>query len=113
MSPQPRAGGDQPPEPPEAPPVAPASPDEPEWSVKLRESIEALPGKLKAFVSDDDKRGIAEHVHGLFERSGAFHPPEKDPETPPADEPPGPPPKPDRPPREGKDSIAYRLFGPH
>lgn len=45
---------------------------EPEWAVSLRRVIEELPGKLSASVTDDDKNGIAETVHGLFERSGAF-----------------------------------------
>jgi hypothetical protein len=45
---------------------------EPEWARALKQSIEELPGKLVASVTDDDKSGIAEAVHGLFESSGAF-----------------------------------------
>lgn len=54
----------------QAPPPAPAS--EPEWATSLRRSIEELPGKLVASVTDDDKRTIAEAVHDLFDSSGAF-----------------------------------------
>lgn len=66
-------------------PSAGVSADEPEWARKLREAVEQLPGKLTAFISDDDKRGIAEHVHGLFESSGAFEARESD-ADPPEDE---------------------------
>lgn len=52
----------------------PPSDSTPEWARKLQTTLEELPGKLKATVSDDDKSGIAESVHGLFERSGAFKP---------------------------------------
>jgi hypothetical protein len=45
---------------------------EPDWASNLRALIEELPGKLAATVSDDDRRSIAEQVHGLFESSGAF-----------------------------------------
>lgn len=51
---------------------APASSEAPEWAVSLKRTLDELPGKLKASISDDDKSGIAEAVHGLFERSGAF-----------------------------------------
>jgi hypothetical protein len=54
----------------QAPPPAPAS--EPEWASALRRTIEELPGKLVASVTDDDKRSIAETVHDLFDGSGAF-----------------------------------------
>jgi hypothetical protein len=53
-----------------APAPAPAS--EPEWATALRKTIEELPGKLVASVTDDDKRTIAETVHDLFDSSGAF-----------------------------------------
>lgn len=49
------------------PPAAP-----PDWANDLRRTIEELPGKLKAVVTDEDKASIAETVHGLFEGSGAF-----------------------------------------
>ena len=67
---------------PEAEPAEETVPqtDEPDWARSLRESIEQLPGKLKATISDDDRKSIAEHVHGLFERSGAFHEPEPEPD---------------------------------
>lgn len=66
-------------------------PTAPDWAISLQRTIEELPGKLKAAVTDDDKRQIAETVHGLFESSGAFERPteqtkdkeeEKDPTTP-------------------------------
>lgn len=53
-------------------PVETPSDTAPGWVADLKRSIEELPGKLQASVSDDDKSGIAEAVHGLFERSGAF-----------------------------------------
>ncbi len=59
-------------------PTEPAQPTEqppveaPAWASELTQTIRDLPGKLKASISDDDKSGIAEAVHGLFERSGAF-----------------------------------------
>lgn len=106
MTPAPKNPPD--PEPAPTPPV-----DEPDWARRLRESIESLPGKLTATISDDDRRGIAESVHGLFESSGAF---KQDPEPgdPPTDpepgDPPPPAPQPDRDPGQG-DSFARRLFG--
>lgn len=48
----------------------PAEP--PAWATDLQRAITELPGKLRAVVTDDDKNQIAESVHGLFERSGAF-----------------------------------------
>lgn len=97
------------PEPVEAEP-SPAS-DEPDWARNLRQSIEQLPAKLKATVSDDDRNSIAEAVHGLFERSGAFHAPEPEPEAEPeSDDPTGPPAPEDRPP-ETK-TLAERLGFP-
>lgn len=53
-------------------PVETRSETAPSWVADLKRSIEELPGKLQASVTDDDKSGIAEAVHGLFERSGAF-----------------------------------------
>lgn len=105
MSPQPPV----PPEPEPAPTPAPA--DEPEWAKRLRESIDALPAKLKAFVSDDDKRGIAETVHGLFEQSGAFVKEDPKPDDPadPAD-PPADLPEPE--PATKKPNLATRLGFP-
>lgn len=44
----------------------------PAWVTDLKRTLEELPGKLSATLTDDDKGGIAEAVHGLFERSGAF-----------------------------------------
>ena len=44
----------------------------PQWAIDLRNAIEGLPGKLQATVTDSDKSSIAEAVHGLFEKSGAF-----------------------------------------
>jgi hypothetical protein len=104
MSPAPK----NPPDPEPAP--APTPSDEPDWARRLRESIESLPGKLTATVSDDDRRSIAESVHGLFESSGAFKqdPEPGDPESDP--EPTPDPPAPDRNPGES-DSFARRLFG--
>jgi hypothetical protein len=46
--------------------------DPPVWATDLKQTILDLPGKLRAVVTDDDKNSIAESVHGLFERSGAF-----------------------------------------
>lgn len=103
------------PDPNPAPDPAPApapTADEPEWATNLRRMVEELPGKLRAHVSDDDKRGIAESVHGLFEQSGAF----KDPDPPPAGEPGGsdpPAPNADPVPVAERESWARRLFGPH
>src|SRR5208282_6847681 len=94
---------------PETPPVVPQN--EPEWVQNIRALIEELPAKLTATVTDDDRRSIAEQVHGLFEGSGAFT--RKDDPDEPADEPAEPTVKPeDRPPEKG-DSLARRWFGPH
>lgn len=89
---------------PEPAPV-PIPHDEPDWARRLRETLEALPGKLTATVSDDDRRGIAEAVHGLFESSGAFRK-DDEPEPPSADR--DAPPSDDGPPR--KESWADRHF---
>lgn len=94
------------------PPAAPVSADEPEWARRLRESLESLPGRIQATVSEDNERSIAERVHGLFEQSGAFVKDEPKPDNP-ADEPDDPPkPEPDEAP-QGKDSVARRWFGAH
>lgn len=61
----------------------PADDGTPEWARKLQQTLEALPNKLKATVTDDDKSGIAEQVHRLFEGSGAFEaapPPDNQPD---------------------------------
>ncbi len=60
-----------------APPIEPSAPPvdadvEPEWAAALRGTIESLPGRLQAIITEDDRRSIAESVHGLFEQSGAF-----------------------------------------
>lgn len=55
-----------------AAPTPPASETAPQWAIDLKNAIEGLPGKLQATVTDSDKSGIAEAVHGLFEKSGAF-----------------------------------------
>jgi hypothetical protein len=97
---------------PEPAPAAPPA-DEPEWAASLRATMEALPGKITASITNDDKRGIAEYVHGLFESSGAFI--RKDEEEPPEekDEPnPDDNPTTDDSPQQ-KDSLARRLLGPH
>ena len=104
------------PDPAPDPVPAPPADGEPDWAVRLRETIEQLPGKLKASITDDDRRGIAESVHGLFEQSGAFKrdgPADPDPTDPEPDNPaPKTDPAPtDRPPE--KDSWARRTFGPH
>lgn len=52
----------------------PASDTAPQWAVDLKNAIEGLPGKLQATITDSDKSSIAEAVHGLFEKSGAFEP---------------------------------------
>lgn len=98
----------------ETPPQAPPPADEPEWARSLRESIEQLPGKLRATVTDDDKRGIAEHVHQFFDQSGAFErgepaPPEEEEEA----EPGGPAGPPEKPPDQEptRKSLAHRVFG--
>jgi hypothetical protein len=52
------------------PPAAPVDP--PQWASELATAIRELPGKLRATLTDDDRSQIAEAVHGLFERSGAF-----------------------------------------
>jgi hypothetical protein len=97
------------PEPVPTPPPA----DEPEWAASLRAIMEALPGKITATLTGDDKRSIAEHVHGLFESSGAFErKDEKKAEEPDPDEPDEANPTTDDPPQT-KDSWARRLFGPH
>jgi hypothetical protein len=76
------------------------------------QKLDALPGKLKASITDDDKKGIAESVHGLFERSGAFRQVDDEPAV---DEPEPAPdgtlaPDADRAP-EGGDSLARKWFG--
>lgn len=94
-------------------PMPPA--DEPSWAVSLRDVIEQLPSKLQATLTEDDHRSIAEHVHGLFEASGAFASKEdekddedkdeekgKDAENPTKDDPP-----------QARDSLARRWFGAH
>jgi hypothetical protein len=77
--------------------------------VNLRTLIEELPGRLSANVTDDDRRSIAEHVHGLFESSGAFtkgeDPAEKEDKEDPVKE------GEDEP--QQADSLARRLFGRH
>lgn len=97
----------RPPDEPEQPPAEPETPpvDEPAWAANLRGAIDGLGQQLaglKATVTDDDRRGIAEGVHELFERAGAFKPPpaqagdgtESDGEPdPPADPPADPPPE--------------------
>ncbi len=71
MPPAPKPPKEDPaPTPPAADAAVPAG--EPDWASNLRALIEELPGKLAATVSDDDRRSIAEQVHGLFESSGAF-----------------------------------------
>jgi hypothetical protein len=61
----------------------------PGWAKNLIQKLDELPGKINAAITDDDKDGIAEKVHGLFERSGAFVDPDKDkPEPPNPDDPP-------------------------
>lgn len=65
---------------PDEPPAnrpAPPPAEPPEWARDLQRTITELPGKLRASLTDDDKNGIAEAVHGLFERSGAFASPEE------------------------------------
>lgn len=66
------------PEPPA--PAPPAVESAPQWAIDLKHVIEDLPSKLQATITDADRSGIAEAVHGLFERSGAFE------SSPPADE---------------------------
>lgn len=44
----------------------------PEWATRLQQTLEELPAKLRATVSDDDKESIGEHVYRFFERGGAF-----------------------------------------
>ena len=51
--------------------------EEPAWAAALRQKIEDLPGKLQATLRDEDVSKLAEGVHGLFERSGAFEPAQK------------------------------------
>ena len=95
---------------PETPPVVPQN--EPEWVQNIRALIEELPGKLTATVTDDDRRSIAEQVHGLFEGSGAFLKGKSDDDGD-EDETEGDPAKEaDKPPEKG-DSLARRWFGPH
>lgn len=96
----------EPPAAPEGEP-APPQPGEPAWARELKQLITDLPGKLRATVTDDDRRSISEQVHDLFERSGAFHPPPKD-EDPPEDDDAG-----EDPPAGKKDSWARRVFGEH
>lgn len=49
-----------------------ASATAPQWAIDLKRTIEELPGKLNVTLSDQDTSTLAEKVHGLFERSGAF-----------------------------------------
>lgn len=70
----------EPPEPDPTPSVG--EPHEPEWARQLQRTLAELPGKLRASLTDDDRSSIAEKVHELFERSGAFtrDEPENDPD---------------------------------
>ena len=102
----------QPTRPEDTPPAGPPDAGEPQWASDLKQLIVELPGKLRATISDDDRNSIADRVHGLFERSGAF-------ERPPADESTDEPEEPAEPtvdtppasPDSERDSIARRLFG--
>jgi hypothetical protein len=94
------------PEPEPEPTPSPAEPDEPQWAKNLRTAIESLPAKMRATVTDDDRRSIAEQVHGLFERSGAF---EKRDDKPGGTEEPVDDGKDERP--QKRESWASRVFG--
>lgn len=62
-------------EPPESVPEparVPAQSEPPTWATELMTKLDELPGKIVATVTDEDRRTIAEHVHGFFEKSGAF-----------------------------------------
>jgi hypothetical protein len=99
------------------PAPAPANQEAPAWATRLQQTLDALPGKLTATITDQDRDSIAEGVHKFFERSGAFHAPDEPPPGEPAkpdpvDNPDGPPAPPggDKPPEKG-DSIARKLMG--
>lgn len=99
------------------PPTPEPGSEPPEWATNLLNEMRALPGKLKATVTDEDGDRIASRVHGLFEKSGAFEAPKDEPakDEPtedPIDDPDNPPPPPsaDKQPSKG-DSVARRWFG--
>ena len=102
------------PEPTPDPAPTPAPPNvgehEPEWARKLRETIESLPGKLNATITDDDHRKLGESVYDFFERGGAFKPPE---ETKPGEQKPEEKPPTDEAPRQGGrlSGFAHKYFG--
>lgn len=96
-------------EPPDPAPVP--DPGAPQWAVDLRRTIEELPAKLRATITDDDRSSIAERVHSLFESSGAFQAPEAEPEPPPEPEPAIPTGNGSGEPEPGGDSWARRMFG--
>lgn len=111
----PKPDDNNPPTPEPAPrndPTPPAEP--PQWAADLSREIRELPGKLRASITDDDKSSIAEHVHGLFERSGAFvtpgDDPADDPDKPKEPDPDNPEPTPD-PSRETPPRKQGRLAG--
>lgn len=95
-------------------PAAPAS-AEPSVLDDIKRLLEELPGKLKATITDDDRRSISEYVHELFERSGAFEKPEPQGEgeggETPGDGSPEDKPEPAPEPTPGGDSWARRTFG--
>jgi len=91
-------------------PPPPVGEHEPEWARKLRETIEALPGKLNATITDDDHRKLGESVYDFFERGGAFVKPEESKQDEPKTEPET---KTDEPPKQGGklSSFAHKYFG--
>lgn len=100
-------------------PTPPTEPDEsatppsgersgpPQWLNELRDMIERLPERLDVTLTEADRTSIAEHVHQLFERSGAFATESESPAIEPeADEVPPPPSK-----RAGLSGFAARFLG--
>lgn len=102
------------PDTPPAPTPEPAA--EPGWMAELRQirdELVSIPGKIKATVSDDDRRGIGQYVYDLFEQGGAFKKDDDEPGEggdPPADPNNPEPPKPD--PGPDQRTIAERLGFP-
>lgn len=77
---------------------------------RLGQDIRDLPAKLRVTLSPDDHRSIFEGLHGLFEKAGAFQPPDDQHKEPGEEH--------DDQEREdghdrqpGKDSLARRMFG--
>lgn len=81
----------------------------PEWAKRLQSTLEELPSRLTATVTDEHIGKISEGVHSLFERSGAF----EKPADPPKEGEPEEEKKDDTPekPKSERQSFAHKHFG--